>query len=606
MSTRVCGRCRRPLPAPASEGAAPAPCPFCAAQDAGRAGGRAQPSRSASPREDAGASKKRAEAFASALSENATRKTPVHSFAVPPEAIPVVNQPRRRDPPPPTPPPVVLTPPPAPVVTILPPAPQPQPPPAPPPRRAAAVTATLASLGPGPLTPQARPSGGAPPATAVASAPGASVAVAFAEVPVVAPSAPPAPAPYLVSVPTPAPVAAAPVAKASTAASLAETMLAFSPSPAESHRGREPQEAPRSAPPEVDEAPRASASAPAASPAAPRGADAWNISSYLNGAEAPAVPITAPEIAPAPGTISETSTTPGSEPVDLQIRSGLPALLHRLSGRGFGVAAAVALLVVAISVGAFVLFGGTPHSSARKSPETAASVSAPAGAPRVAAAPAPSPRLPSLVMPSIADPPAAPSAPSALRTQKAEPAEKAAKAEKAEKIAKAERVAPAREPELAPPPVEKEAPRAPAPARAHAHVAAKSKAVSKHATHHASASSGHGGSHRRTTAHASASESSAPAADDSDKMARARDAYREGNEKLFSGDAAGAITAYEEMVRLNPKDPAGYRGLGLASAQLGKRTEAVRYLRAYLKHAPNADDRGIIIGRISLLQTLPP
>ncbi len=89
-------------------------------------------------------------------------------------------------------------------------------------------------------------------------------------------------------------------------------------------------------------------------------------------------------------------------------------------------------------------------------------------------------------------------------------------------------------------------------------------------------------------------------------MARARDAYREGNERLFQGDAAGAITAYEEMMRLNPKDPGGYRGLGLASAQLGKRTEAVRYLRAYLKHAPNADDRAIIISRISLLQTLPP
>ena len=59
------------------------------------------------------------------------------------------------------------------------------------------------------------------------------------------------------------------------------------------------------------------------------------------------------------------------------------------------------------------------------------------------------------------------------------------------------------------------------------------------------------------------------------------------------------------MVRLTPKAAAGYRGLGLASAQLGKRTEAVRYLRAYLKHAPNAEDRAIIIGRISLLQTLP-
>ena len=65
------------------------------------------------------------------------------------------------------------------------------------------------------------------------------------------------------------------------------------------------------------------------------------------------------------------------------------------------------------------------------------------------------------------------------------------------------------------------------------------------------------------------------------------------------------MTAYEESVRLNPKDAAGYRGLGLASAQLGKRTEAVRYLRSYLKRAPRAEDRAIISGRISLLQTLP-
>src|SRR3954469_17002783 len=161
MSARVCGRCRRPLPAP-SEGGAPAPCPFCAAQDAGRAGGgRAAQSR---PTADVGAPKKRAEAFASALSENAGRTTPVHSFAVPPEAIPLVQQRKREAPPAPTPPPVVLAPPPAPVVTILPPAAAParEPPPAPPPRRAAAVTATLASLGPGPFTAQSRPAPAAP------------------------------------------------------------------------------------------------------------------------------------------------------------------------------------------------------------------------------------------------------------------------------------------------------------------------------------------------------------------------------------------------------------------------------------------------------------
>jgi Flp pilus assembly protein TadD len=179
----------------------------------------------------------------------------------------------------------------------------------------------------------------------------------------------------------------------------------------------------------------------------------------------------------------------------------------------------------------------------------------------------------------------------------------------AERIEKAEKPAKLRDPEpdIAPPAVEAEAPHA-SPSRHHARAEAKSKAVAKRAARHASASPKHAAAHRRTVARASAAEASGTSTaptDDSDKMARARDAYREGNERLFHGDAAGAITSYEEMMRLNPKDPGGYRGMGLASAQLGKRTEAVRYLRAYLKHAPNADDRGIIIGRISLLQTLP-
>ncbi len=607
VSARVCGRCRRPLPAPASEGGASAACPFCAAQDAGRAAARAtQPRSSAVARDDAGAPKKRAEAFASALVENATRTTPVHSFAVPPEAIPVVNQPRRREPPPPpTPPPVALTPPPAPVVTILPPAaPSPQPPPAPPPRRAAAVTATLASLGPGPFTPQTRAAPAAAPAmtatvavaAAPSAAPAASLAAAYAALPVAAPSVAPAPAPHLVPVPTPtpAPIMPAPSARVpQTAASLAETMLSLSPSLPESRR-----EAPRAAPAELYEAPRAAAPAPSARPV-DRGADAWNISSYIAGAEAPPAPNAVAEpaaaFAPAPGAIAEPQPAPGSEPVDLRIRGGLSVLLHRLPARGLGAAAIAALLVIAIGAGGFVLLGGPNHTGARKSGSAALSPKAlvAAAAPRAAAAPPGPARLPSLVMPSMAAPAAPPPTLPAPRAEKIEKAEKPAKAR-------------APEPEAAPPAVEAEAPIAPAPVRSHAHAEAKSKAVSRHAAHHVSAPSKRAPAHRRTIARASASEHASSDTDDSARMARARDAYREGNERLFSGDAAGAITAYEEMVRLSPKDPAGYRGLGLASAQLGKRTEAVRYLRMYLKHAPNADDRGIIISRISLLQTLPP
>jgi hypothetical protein len=307
------------------------------------------------------------------------------------------------------------------------------------------------------------------------------------------------------------------------------------------------------------------------------------------------------------GAISQPQPSTGSEPIDLQIRGGMSAFLHRLPTRGLGAAAIAALVVIALGAGAFVLLGGPLHSGARKSgadtraAKSSAKSSAPASiapvatAPRVAAA-----QLPSLVMPPLAEAPA---------TAPALPPTKAVKAVKAR----------APEPEAAPPPVEEEAPIAAAPARSRGHSEAKvkAKAVSKRAVHHASASSSssssasslrRGGAHRRSIAHAraSASDRTASETDESDKMARARDAHGEGNERLFSGDAAGAITAYEEMVRLNPKDPAGYRGLGLASAQLGKRTEAVRYLRAYLKHAPNAEDRGIIISRISLLQTLPP
>ena len=203
-----------------------------------------------------------------------------------------------------------------------------------------------------------------------------------------------------------------------------------------------------------------------------------------------------------------------------------------------------------------------------------------------------------MVMPPIADPPAAAPAPRLPQAAKV-----AAKIERAEKPAKLRDP----EPDIAPPAVEAEAPHA-SPSRRHAHAEPKAKAVAKHATRHASASPKRGAAHHRTVARAGDAErsgASAAPADDSDKMARAREAYREGNERLFHGDAAGAITSYEEMMRLNPKDPGGYRGMGLASAQLGKRTDAVRYLRAYLKHAPNADDRGIIISRISLLQTLP-
>ena len=92
---------------------------------------------------------------------------------------------------------------------------------------------------------------------------------------------------------------------------------------------------------------------------------------------------------------------------------------------------------------------------------------------------------------------------------------------------------------------------------------------------------------------------------ESERVAKSRMSYSEGNERLLLGDATVAVSAYQEAIRLNPKDPAPYRGLGLAWAQEGKRTEAIRYLRAYLKRAPAARDRALISDRIALLNNEP-
>ena len=81
----------------------------------------------------------------------------------------------------------------------------------------------------------------------------------------------------------------------------------------------------------------------------------------------------------------------------------------------------------------------------------------------------------------------------------------------------------------------------------------------------------------------------------------ARASYARGNALLFSGDAAGAVAAYQKAVELAPADPIGYRGLGLAYEQQGGTRAAIRALRKYLKLAPGAADREIIARRIARL-----
>ena len=83
---------------------------------------------------------------------------------------------------------------------------------------------------------------------------------------------------------------------------------------------------------------------------------------------------------------------------------------------------------------------------------------------------------------------------------------------------------------------------------------------------------------------------------------RANDAYQRGNTKLFKGDTPGAIIDFNLALRLNPRDPAIHRGLGLAYAQAGNSADAAKHLKAYLKAAPKANDRATIERRIEQLK----
>jgi len=78
-------------------------------------------------------------------------------------------------------------------------------------------------------------------------------------------------------------------------------------------------------------------------------------------------------------------------------------------------------------------------------------------------------------------------------------------------------------------------------------------------------------------------------------------AYQRGNGLLLGGNAAGAVTAYEEAVHLASAEPEGYRGLGLAYEKQGKLDEAARAFRRYLKLAPRSRDRELVARRLQRL-----
>jgi tetratricopeptide (TPR) repeat protein len=105
-------------------------------------------------------------------------------------------------------------------------------------------------------------------------------------------------------------------------------------------------------------------------------------------------------------------------------------------------------------------------------------------------------------------------------------------------------------------------------------------------------------------AHAAAAPSHAhgvAAAPSEDNQRRAHEAYARGNAKLLQGGIDEAIVAFKEALKLDPRDPAAQRGLGLAYLQAGNASQAVQHLRRYLRAAPGAPDRQLIEKRIEQL-----
>ena len=82
----------------------------------------------------------------------------------------------------------------------------------------------------------------------------------------------------------------------------------------------------------------------------------------------------------------------------------------------------------------------------------------------------------------------------------------------------------------------------------------------------------------------------------------ANEAYQRGNAKLMQGNTAEAIAEFNQALKLNPKDPANHRGLGLAYEKAGKSADAIKHLKLYLKASPKANDRAIIEKRIDQLK----
>ncbi len=94
------------------------------------------------------------------------------------------------------------------------------------------------------------------------------------------------------------------------------------------------------------------------------------------------------------------------------------------------------------------------------------------------------------------------------------------------------------------------------------------------------------------------------AGDDAIRRRAWEGAMREGLAALVRGQLGAARERYLEAVRIDAREPAGFRGLGLVAARLGDRQQANTALVRYLALAPHASDAAAIRERIAGLSSV--
>ena len=94
---------------------------------------------------------------------------------------------------------------------------------------------------------------------------------------------------------------------------------------------------------------------------------------------------------------------------------------------------------------------------------------------------------------------------------------------------------------------------------------------------------------------------SAPAALTAEERAAWDQTMQQALAALVRGQLAAAKSSYARAVRIAPREPAGFRGLGLVAARLGDSREARGSLKRYLALAPRAADGSLVAARIAAL-----